>query len=248
MKRKPSSNTARNGSRRGFSLVELLVSITIIIVLAALIFTVTGKVRASARQANAVSALRQIGIANAAYSAENSGAINVIRDPGEWGSGHEGPGSLYASNSFVGRMQPYLFAGLETNGERSLKTGTEIALAALFQTSNLSSMAGTVFSGVPVYKDGSGIGNPISVNLKLRPPWRQAPLRVSSFGDPSRVLHLTYGRYYFDQLQASAYRPLPIAGDRARTIYYLPNKRAAFCFLDGHVEMLPPPVPERLFE
>ena len=234
--------------RQGFTLVELLVVITIIIVLAALVFVVTGKIRANAQQANAVSALRQIGIANVAYYTENNGAINVIRDTGEWGSEFEGPGSAFASNSFVGRMQPYLFSGTETTNEKTFKIQTESALSDVFGTRDISTMAGTPFSGVPVYKDGSGIANPLSVNIKLRPLWRQAPLRVSSFGDPSGVLYLTYGRYYFDLLQGSAYTPMPLPGDRRRTIYYLPSRKGIFCYLDGHVELLSPPIPERLFE
>lgn len=71
----------RGKTRQGFTLVELLV--TIIIVLAAMVFVVTGKIRANAQQANAVSALRQIGIANVGCYTENNGAINVIRDSGQ---------------------------------------------------------------------------------------------------------------------------------------------------------------------
>jgi prepilin-type N-terminal cleavage/methylation domain-containing protein len=239
----------RVNRHRGFTLVELLVCITIIIVLAALVFSITGKIRASAQQATAMSSLRQIGIANVAYSSENNGDINVIRDTGEWGS-FEGPGSAYASNSFVGRMQPFLFAGIGTKDEKSLKNETYSAFRDLFQTSDLASMAGTPFSGVPIYADGSGIHNPISVNSKLRPVWGKTspPLRVSSFGSPANVLYLTYGRYYFDLLQGSTYTPMPLPGDRRRTIYYLPNRKAIFCFLDGHIEMLSPPIPERLFQ
>jgi prepilin-type N-terminal cleavage/methylation domain-containing protein len=239
--------TLRGYSHCGFSLVELLVSITIIIVLAALVFLVTGKIRASAQQSRAVSSLRQIGIANVSYSAENNGAINVIRDTGEWGSGHEGPGSRYASNSFVGRMQPYLFAGIESNDEKILNAGLKTSLSALYGTSDLKSMSGTPFGGVPVYADGSGIHNPISVNINLRPTWRNPLLKVSNFGDPSNILYLTYGRYYFDLLQGSAYSPMPLPGDRRRTIYYLANRKGIFCFLDGHIEVLSPPIGRRLF-
>ncbi len=70
-----------------------------------------------------MAALRQIGIAHVAYASENNGAINVVRDVGEWGSGHEGPGNKFASNSFWGRMQPHLFAGIETNDEKALYGG-----------------------------------------------------------------------------------------------------------------------------
>lgn len=243
-----SSDTSRKGIRPGFTLTELLVSITIIVVLAALIFAITGKIRSNAQQSNAVSALRQIGIANVAYQAENNGAINVIRDVGERGA-FEGPGTFFASNSFMGRMQPYLFASLPAANEKELVSEMNSALEAFFGSSEIRTMAGTIFSGVPVTTDGSGIRNPFAVNINLRPEWGKAnpPLRVSSVGNPSSVLYLTYGRYYFNVQMGSTYTPMPQGGDTRRAIYYLPNRKGIFCFLDGHVELLSPPIPERQF-
>jgi prepilin-type N-terminal cleavage/methylation domain-containing protein len=106
---------------RGFTLIELLICITIVIVLAAVVSAMTGKVRANAQQTNAVSAMRQIGIANVAHYTENNGDINVVRDKGEWGQ-FEGPGTAWTSNSFMGRMQPYLFSGIDDKNEKSLNT------------------------------------------------------------------------------------------------------------------------------
>ena len=108
-------------------------------------------------------------------------------------------------------------------------------------------MAGTIFSGVPVTSDGSGIRNPIAINGNLRPKWGNAnrPLRVSSFGDPASVLYLSFGRYYFSEKETGMYLPLPQNGDTRRAIYYLPNRKGIFSFLDGHVEMLSPPIEER---
>jgi prepilin-type N-terminal cleavage/methylation domain-containing protein len=235
--------------RTGFTLVELLVTITIIIILASLTVVVTGKIRTSARQATAMSALRQIAIANMGYSGENAGAINVIRDSGEWGS-FEGPGVKFASNSFMGRMQPYLFGELEAANERALSTEIKSSLAALFQTTDLKFMESTLFSGVPVTTDGSGIPNPIAINSKLRPVWgpKNPFLRVSSFGNPAATLYMTYGRYYYSMVETRKYRPLPVSSDRSRTIYFLPDQRGMFTFLDGHIEMLSMPIPERLLD
>lgn len=234
--------------QQGFTLVELLVTITIIVTLAALVFAVTGRVRTQAQQANAVSSLRQIGIANVAYSAENNGAINVVRDAGEKGP-YEATGGKWVSSSFMGRMQPYLFSGLESTDQKRLGEQITASLSQLLGTKDLRNMAGTLFSGVPVTTDGTGIRNPFSINDRLRPRWgnANAPLRVSSFGDPASILHLTFGRYYFNPLLAETYTPLPVAGDNRRTIYFTPNRKGIFCFLDGHVEMISPPIEERLF-
>lgn len=234
--------------RQGFTLVELLVTITIIIVLAAMVFTVTGKVRANAQQTNAVAALRQIGIAHVAYASENQGAINVMRDAGEVGSGHEGGGNAWVSNTFWGRAQPYLFAGIESKDQKVLSAGLKSSLKTLFNTTDLKSMAGTPFSGVSTYGDLSGISVPLGFNLKLRPAWKAAPLRISAVENPSRILYCTYGRYFIEPSHGSEYTPLPVAGDTRRGIYYLPNRKAVACFVDGHVELIAAPIPESSFE
>ena len=238
----------RSMPHHGFTLVELLISITIIIVLAALAFAVTGKIRASAQQSNLLSAMRQIGIANVAYYSENNGNINVIRDATEKGS-YEGAGGKWVSNSFMGRMQPYLFSGLEATDQKRLATEIKTSLSSLLVTSDLKTMAGTTFSGVPVTTDASAVPNPISINDRLRPKWGNAnpPMRVSSYGDPSGILYMTYGRYYFSPEMGQTYTPLPQGDDRRRAIYYLPNRKGIFAFLDGHVELLSPPIDERLF-
>ena len=90
---------------------------------------------------------------------------------------------------------------------------------------------------------------PFAINDRLRPKWGNAnpPQRVSSYGDSSGILYMTYGRYYFNPLLGEKYTPLPLAGDNRRAIYFLPNRKGIFCFLDGHVEMLSPPIEERRF-
>ena len=60
-------------SRRGFSLIELLVVISIVALLMALALPAMGRARALARQAVCQNRLHQWGLAFAAYAAENSG-------------------------------------------------------------------------------------------------------------------------------------------------------------------------------
>jgi prepilin-type N-terminal cleavage/methylation domain-containing protein len=231
--------------RHGFTLVELLVTITIIVVLAALVFAVTGRVRNSAQQVNSINSLRQVGIAQVAYAAENFGAINAVRDPGE--APYEGGGKGWVSNSFWGRMQPYLFTGIQSKDQKTISREIKSGLNGLFATSDVSSMTGTPFNGVKAYGDGSGLSIPLGFNNAIRAPWGQASRLISSIGDPSRILYCTYGRYFIDHTHGSSYTPLPLPGTGGRTIYYLPSRKAIGCFLDGHIEMLSPPIPERIF-
>lgn len=62
-----------NSSRSAFTLMELLVTVTIISILVSLLMPVIGVMRDSARTAACASNLRQIGAAGIAYGADNSG-------------------------------------------------------------------------------------------------------------------------------------------------------------------------------
>ena len=65
--------------RSGFTLVELLVVILIIVVLAALTLVGINRVRDSTRRAVSMGNLRQLGVAMTAFTAENNGYLPVTR-------------------------------------------------------------------------------------------------------------------------------------------------------------------------
>lgn len=67
----PVHNTRKN-SHAGFTLVEMLVVITIIVVLAALTMSLTSKIRLSAAATRSINQMRQISIAIATYTSDNS--------------------------------------------------------------------------------------------------------------------------------------------------------------------------------
>ncbi len=65
--------------REGFTLTELLVVISIIIVLAVLIVAIVGRAREGARKSASSNNLRQIGVAVASFVAENNGYLPASR-------------------------------------------------------------------------------------------------------------------------------------------------------------------------
>jgi prepilin-type N-terminal cleavage/methylation domain-containing protein/prepilin-type processing-associated H-X9-DG protein len=67
------------GTRRGFTLIELLVVIAIIAILAAILFPVFAQAREKARQANCISAFKQIGLALVMYAQDYDETIPRIR-------------------------------------------------------------------------------------------------------------------------------------------------------------------------
>lgn len=247
MKNKPNriaipSKKPRRAS--GFTLVELLVTITIIVALAALIMAVTQNIRAKAQQANAMSSLRQVAAFCAAYSAENNGDINTLRFGGD---SKEGGGSVWVKNTFWGRLQPYMFPDAATNNQLQLGKNINMGLDQLFNTPNADTMVNTVIAGTRIYHDTSGLPVPLSFNANLA-PWNRFA-KVSSFGDPAQIFYFTFGFSNFNEADGKAYEPMPTAGAAVNNnIYYLKDRKALAAFLDGHMESISPPIPSRRFE
>lgn len=230
--------------RRGFTLVELLVVITIIVLLATVVVFMTRKIRDKAFQANALSTLRQVAAYNVAYSTENNGDINTLRDGND---PKEGGGGAWVKNTYWGRLQPYLFADVTTNDQKQLNKELHLRLDQLFSSPDADKMTNTVISGSRVYHDTSGLPVPFGFNRNLY-KWGQF-LKASSFGDPSQVLYSTYGFYFFNEEDGKKYEPRPIEGAAVKNnIYYLENQSALASFLDGHVEAIQAPIPERRFK
>ena len=232
-----------DGSPRGFTIGELLVAITIMVVLVVLAFGAIGKVRESARQSIAMTSLKQVGAANLAYAAENNGRINMMRDSGE--SQQEGGPNAWASNTFWGRAQPYLF-GHEGGDQRILQQNILQSLKDLFNTTDPKTMEGTPFHGPKIYADLSGLPVPFAFNVRIRPPWNQRSTPLASINQTSNIVYCFYGRYFVDETAAAVSEELVITPEKRR-IYYLPNGKMIACFLDGRVETLAPPLAVEFF-
>ncbi|MEY3896434.1 MAG: hypothetical protein RLZZ214_1954 [Verrucomicrobiota bacterium] len=258
MKNKPNpiriSGSHSNGSK-GFTLVELLVVITIIAVLAALTMTVTGNIRAKAQQANALSALRQIAGFGAAYSAENNGDINTLRWDGDKNEGPKG-GNTWTINTFWGRFHDYLCPEVDIKNQPKLQAQLKQRLDVLFNTDTGSgrgkdvqgtTFPNTIISGLKINSDISGLAVPISFNKNLY-VWDNVVKVSSLVGNPSQILYATYGSGFFNETDGKTYVPRPTKKTDGQPIYFMNDKKALFAFVDGHVEALSVPIPNRNFK
>lgn len=242
MKQNPLLSQSLSRRQGGFTLVELLVVIAIVVVLALLVVTSAGKFRDKGREVSALNTMRQVASANMSYSMENFGDINVLLDASDPRNAQK-----YVSQNYWGRLTPYLFDSITSTDEKEIAAEIKVGLAGLFATNNLTEMTGTFQQDVNVYADESGIKVPFAFNNSI---YRYNKyIKTSAFPDPSMVVYFTYGFYRFNKTHAESYYPMPKgSGSRSgKNIDYFPSKRAAFTFLDGHVELLSPPINERHF-
>jgi prepilin-type processing-associated H-X9-DG protein len=218
-------------TKRGFTLVEILVSTTIIIVLAALSFLAMKQVREKARLVNAMSSLRQVASFQVAYAIENQGDINTS------GGSEVGPAG---QKHFWGRFQPYFLPATEASGGPTQKMEIIRALNPLLNTTDADTMANTALSGPKIFHDSRGLPVPYSFNKNM---YHAKELKKTSlFDDPSRVIYKVYGRFNFSEADGGAYVPRPMDGSiPVNRIFYLSDRKAMAAFLDGHAESISPP-------
>jgi prepilin-type processing-associated H-X9-DG protein len=242
MKTNPHVNRSRQPSRApAFTLIEILVTIAIIMVLAVLGVIVAKSAMEKTQQTKSISAMRAVASANMQYATDNNSQINTLK----W-EGDPEEGRPFVGNSFWGRLTPYLFDHITTNNQGQMKSEIKQSLNQLFSTSNCDKMTGTWLAGSKIYHDSSGLPVPFAFNDELY-TWNEW-VRTNQVPNLAEIMYITYGFGIFNEADGKSFTPRPTDGSKPENnIYYLENGKAAVAFLDGHVEMLSPPIPRHFF-
>lgn len=215
--------------------------VAIVLVLAALSLVGINKATQAARQAKALGPLRELSAAGVAYANENGGRINTLR----W-AGDPEEGRPFVGNSFWGRMEPYIFSGIEGGNQQQLKRQLKDRIGHLFATKDPDTMTGTILQGGKIYHDSSGLPVPVAFNKHLY-SWNQWATMAQVDGGPG-TMYMAYGFGLYDEQDGGAYAEWPQDGGKPdNNLLYLPNRQAMIAFLDGHVEYYNPPIPRKLF-
>lgn len=207
---------------RGFSLVELLASITIVIVLGSLSFAGYNSARGKANSVECVSRLRALGQGILLYTTENGGQF---------------PKSSHSGSSWAASVAPYL-------GEPVLDSSLEYRTRDVFQCPSTATSDSSSWSyGVNVFFELSSTlrytpaGLPI---LGSRDSYKGSPAtwnRLSAVPLPSRTVLLAENPHQVaDHFMAHQWSSLLTARNAVASSRH--SGKSNFAFVDGHVSTL----------
>ena len=232
---------SHSDSNRAFTLIELLVVIAIIAVLASLMFPAVAAIRSKVATSQALSNIRQIGLANLIYARDNDGVIIG----GNFSSGAPDV-ATYQTMALTGNTKPpwdLVVATMKDIRDPKVPPNNSWT-GAIRYAWNINQIFNMIYGRAS--QGISGVWNG-SFN----------PRRMVEFDRPANLLYCTsgVGELKVSDLTNAAYLTPPTGIQQNPIYYYHGNKNPATgfydstpgVFLDGHVELLKYPIdPHRL--
>lgn len=231
-----SSNPSYPVRAQAFTLIELLTVIAIIGILAAIIIPTVGSVRNSARAAQAISNIKQIGMATQLYAQDNRGAI--------LGQGDE-PGGFRYFELTMRQWATYLAKSPTGNIERvNAILGSIRDPMVPDEPAFLRSGYKTTWSLNRIFNVERGYQAQGLVDSQSGPRHRN----LAEFSDPSRTIYAVSGGYEFGEAAIENADLAMNTPTRPQPIYYFHRKGRAtpVLFLDGSARMMEFPIDPKL--
>jgi prepilin-type N-terminal cleavage/methylation domain-containing protein/prepilin-type processing-associated H-X9-DG protein len=209
---------------RAFTLIELLTGIALIGILTAILIPTITSVRNRSLSTQAVSNVRQVGLAALMYANDHGGTIPGLGNA----IGGDGMG-------LEGRLFPYITSRPVRDWADLMRTYREIRDPAVpFEISKGGHNWGWTGAANALFNQHPSPSTP-----DVLPPAR----RLSEFDNPSNLIYASSGSGSFLPQHGidPAQLPLPAQGER-RGIYFAHNGAAPAVFLDGSAQMLRFPI------
>lgn len=224
-------------SRRGFSLVELLAVVVIILILLSLLLPITGLLKQRAESANCLSNQRQIMLGTNVYTAEHDGYYPspwrwVWSDAAavEWGQADTIPRGTMWTGRYIIDPKVYLCATFA----RVYNANPAVAHLTPYVSYSMNEFMAS--------EENLG-GNTWAGKTKLKRAQIEKPGELGVFGDEGTVL-LPWSRYIINNLcmGVGAYQNAGNYVDSLAAFHNMPGNdptkgKANVAFADGHAEL-----------
>jgi prepilin-type N-terminal cleavage/methylation domain-containing protein/prepilin-type processing-associated H-X9-DG protein len=217
----------------GFSLIELLVVISILAILSALLFPVFGKSRNQARAAQCINNLRQLAIALNLYT-EDAGAYPLATSNGITGAWQpalqtESPNLMFSCPVQVLPSPNFVTIFNWTGGPISPYYGYNVF--------------GAAYQGSPPYNPGLGGDISLSTAMRTATPATRVvtPARMITIGDSPVFVDVIYGVQSQSNIPKQIYLAFPyiVSGFNIPGVGNWHEGDANLLFADAHVDVAP---------